>query len=74
MILLKDNHVDFAGGIDKAILRAQNYLKEKGKDLKIEIEVRSFDELAQVLRPLVVSIALCSTTSVWKIREKQLRL
>jgi len=49
MILLKDNHVDFAGGIDKAILRAQNYLKEKGKDLKIEIEVRNFDELAQVM-------------------------
>ncbi len=49
MILLKDNHVDFAGGIDKAILRAQDYLKEKGKDLKIEIEVRSFDELAQVM-------------------------
>jgi len=49
MILLKDNHIDFAGGIDKAILRAQNYLKEKGKDLKIEIEVRNFDELAQVM-------------------------
>jgi nicotinate-nucleotide pyrophosphorylase (carboxylating) len=49
MILLKDNHVDFAGGIDKAIIRAQNYLKEKGKDLRIEIEVRNFDELAQVL-------------------------
>lgn len=49
MILLKDNHVDFAGGIDKAILRAQSYLKEKGKDLKIEIEVRNFDELAQVI-------------------------
>jgi nicotinate-nucleotide pyrophosphorylase (carboxylating) len=49
MILLKDNHVDFAGGIDKAILRAKAYLKEKGKDLKIEIEVRSFDELAQVI-------------------------
>jgi len=49
MILLKDNHVDFAGGIDKAILRAKAYLKEKGKDLKIEIEVRNFDELAQVM-------------------------
>ena len=49
MILLKDNHVDFAGGIDKAILRAQDYCKAKGKDLKIEIEVRSFDELAQVM-------------------------
>ena len=49
MILLKDNHVDFAGGIDKAILRAQEYCKEKGKNLKIEIEVRNFDELAQVM-------------------------
>jgi len=49
MILLKDNHVDFAGGIDKAILRAQDYCKAKGKSLKIEIEVRSFDELAQVM-------------------------
>lgn len=49
MILLKDNHVDFAGGIDKAILRAQAYCKEKGKSLKIEIEVRNFDELEQVL-------------------------
>lgn len=49
MILLKDNHVDFAGGIDKAIVRAQEYCKAKNKDLKIEIEVRSFDELSQVM-------------------------
>ena len=49
MILLKDNHVDFAGGIDKAITRAKEYCKAKGKDLKIEIEVRNFDELQQVL-------------------------
>ena len=49
MILLKDNHVDFAGGIDKAINRAKEYCKAKGKDLKIEIEVRNFDELRQVL-------------------------
>lgn len=49
MILLKDNHVDFAGGIANAIHRAQEYLKEKGKNLKIEIEVRSFDELNEAL-------------------------
>ena len=49
MILLKDNHVDFAGGIPNAINRAKEYLKEKGKDLKIEIEVRNFDELTQVM-------------------------
>lgn len=50
MILLKDNHVDFAGGIGQAITCAHHYLKEKGKDLKIEIEVRNFDELDEVLR------------------------
>jgi nicotinate-nucleotide pyrophosphorylase (carboxylating) len=50
MILLKDNHVDFAGGIENAINRAKSYLKEKGKDLKIEIEVRSLDELEQVMK------------------------
>ena len=49
MILLKDNHVDFAGGIVPAIERCHEYLKEKGLDLKIEIEVRNFDELQQVL-------------------------
>lgn len=49
MILLKDNHVDFAGGIDNAIDRCHAYLREKSLDLKIEIEVRNFDELKQVL-------------------------
>jgi nicotinate-nucleotide pyrophosphorylase (carboxylating) len=49
MILLKDNHVDFAGGIGNAIDRCHSYLKDKGLDLKIEIEVRNFDELQQVL-------------------------
>jgi len=49
MILLKDNHVDFAGGIQKAIQGAKEYLSAKGKNLLIEIEVRSFDELSQVL-------------------------
>ena len=50
MILLKDNHVDFAGGIENAITRAKQYLKEKNKDLKIEIEVRNFEELNEALR------------------------
>ena len=49
MILLKDNHVDFAGGIENAIDRCHHYLNEKGLDLKIEIEVRNFNELQQVL-------------------------
>ena len=50
MILLKDNHIDFAGGIEQAITRARRYLQEKGKELKVEIEVRNFDELEEVLR------------------------
>ncbi|WP_302017221.1 carboxylating nicotinate-nucleotide diphosphorylase [Barnesiella intestinihominis] len=50
MILLKDNHVDFAGGIENAISRCHDYLKAKGKDLKIEIEVRNLDELKEVMR------------------------
>jgi len=49
MIMIKDNHIDFAGGIDKAIDATHKYLKEKSKDLKIEIEVRDFNELEQVL-------------------------
>lgn len=49
MILLKDNHVDFAGGITNAIDRCHAYLKEKNLNLKIELEVRNFDELNQVL-------------------------
>ena len=49
MILLKDNHVDFAGGIKNAIERCHQYLKEKSLELKIEIEVRNFEELQQVL-------------------------
>lgn len=50
MIMLKDNHVDFAGGIQQAIERTQSYLNETGKQLKVEIEVRNLDELKQVLQ------------------------
>lgn len=49
MILLKDNHIDFAGGIANAIDRCHQYLDEKGLKLKIEIEVRNFDELSQAI-------------------------
>lgn len=49
MILLKDNHIDFCGGITNAITRCHEYLKVKGLDLKIEIEVRNFDELAEAM-------------------------
>lgn len=50
MILIKDNHIDFAGGIEKAIQRANDYCKENGKELKIEVEVRSLDDIHRVLK------------------------
>lgn len=62
MILLKDNHVDFAGGIDKAVSRAKEYCREKGKDLKIELEVRNFDELNQALEAGVDRVMLDNFT------------
>ena len=49
MILIKDNHVDYSGGIVRAIDSVQSYLKANSKDLKVEIEVRDFSELQQVL-------------------------
>ncbi|MCI6145082.1 MAG: carboxylating nicotinate-nucleotide diphosphorylase [Alloprevotella sp.] len=49
MILLKDNHVDFAGGIAQALDRCAAYQKAHGLNLKVEIETRSFDEINQVL-------------------------
>ena len=49
MILLKDNHVDFCGGIAQALDRCAAYQKAKGLHLKVEIEVRSFDEIRQVM-------------------------
>ena len=49
MILLKDNHVDFAGGISQALDRCAQYQKAKGLNLKVEIECRSFDEIRQVM-------------------------
>ena len=64
MILLKDNHVDFSGGIKNAIDRCHAYLKEKGLDLKIEIEVRNFDELQQVLDHGGVNRIMLDTFSV----------
>ncbi len=48
MILLKDNHIDFAGGIRKAICGAREYLKAKGKDIPIECEVRSLEDIDEV--------------------------
>lgn len=49
MIMLKDNHIDYAGGVKKAILAAQSYIKNTGKDLRIEVETRNLAEVQEVL-------------------------
>ena len=74
MILLKDNHVDFAGGIENAIKRAQNYCKEKNKNLKIEIEVRNFKELEEVLKTGGVDRIMLDNFSVKNTREAVKRI
>jgi nicotinate-nucleotide pyrophosphorylase (carboxylating) len=50
MVMLKDNHIDFAGGITKAIDKTKRYLKERQKDLKIIVEARNLDEVKEILR------------------------
>lgn len=62
MILIKDNHVDFAGGIPQAVAAAKQYLKSTGRDLKIELEVRNTDEINQALEAGVDRIMLDNFT------------
>lgn len=50
MVMLKDNHIDFAGGIQNAIQNTKSYLSEKGLELKIEVETRTLEEVEEVLR------------------------
>ncbi|HOM63978.1 MAG TPA: carboxylating nicotinate-nucleotide diphosphorylase [Dysgonamonadaceae bacterium] len=69
MILLKDNHIDFAGGIENAVSRAQAYLKEKNKKLKIEVEVRNLDELRQALAVGGVDRIMLDNFSIENTRE-----
>lgn len=62
MILIKDNHVDFAGGIPQAVAKAKEYCKATGRDLKIEVEVRNTDEIRQALEMKVDRIMLDNFT------------
>ncbi|MDR2497079.1 MAG: carboxylating nicotinate-nucleotide diphosphorylase [Tannerellaceae bacterium] len=74
MILLKDNHIDFAGGITRAINKARAYLDATGKDLKIEIEVRSFAELDEVLATGGVDRIMLDNFGIADTREAVLRI
>ncbi|MDE5971137.1 MAG: carboxylating nicotinate-nucleotide diphosphorylase [Muribaculaceae bacterium] len=62
MILIKDNHVDFAGGIPQAVAAAKEYCSRTGRDLKIEVEVRNTDEISQALAAGVDRIMLDNFT------------
>lgn len=62
MILIKDNHVDFAGGLPQAVAAAKKYCKETGRDLKIEVEVRNTDEIDQALAAGIDRIMLDNFT------------
>lgn len=50
MVMIKDNHIDMAGGLENALQRVKTHLSEIGKDLRIEVEVRDFEELDETLR------------------------
>ena len=74
MVMLKDNHIDFAGGIEAAIDRMHNYLKANGKDLRIEIEVRDLDELERVLAHGGVDRIMLDNFDVATLREAVRRI
>lgn len=69
MIMLKDNHIDYAGGITNAINRVNEYLKEKALDLKIVIETRSLDEVKQVLDTGMVDRIMLDNFSIADTKE-----
>ncbi|MEN8119749.1 MAG: carboxylating nicotinate-nucleotide diphosphorylase [Bacteroidota bacterium] len=69
MIMIKDNHIDFAGGIEKAIEKIQNYLEKYGKRIPVEIEVRNMEELSQVMKTGWVDRIMLDNFTIEKTRE-----
>ena len=74
MIMLKDNHIDYAGGIEAAITRARAYLRETGRNLKLEVEVRNLAEVDEVLRVGNVDIIMLDNFSLDDLREAVRRI
>ena len=69
MIMLKDNHVDLSGGISNALERTKQYLQQIGKDLKIEVETRSLQEVDEALRTSGVDIIMLDNMPVTEMAE-----
>lgn len=69
MIMLKDNHIDFAGGIENAIIKAQNYLKNTNRSLKIEVEARSIDDVKKIMQTGGIDIIMLDNFDVETTRQ-----
>ncbi len=69
MVMLKDNHVDFCGSIEKAVSQTRKYLAEKNLDIKIEVEVRNLDELQQVLETKQVDRVMLDNFTPERVTE-----
>jgi nicotinate-nucleotide pyrophosphorylase (carboxylating) len=69
MIMLKDNHIDMAGGIEQAILRTKEYLRATNRNLKIEIETRNLKEVEEVLRVGDVDVIMLDNMSLHELQQ-----
>ncbi|MEZ4799799.1 MAG: carboxylating nicotinate-nucleotide diphosphorylase [Flavobacteriales bacterium] len=69
MILVKDNHIDYAGGVHEALHLIKNYLKEKNKDLKIEVEARSLEDVKLILKEKIAFRILLDNFTPEQIKE-----
>ncbi len=69
MIMLKDNHIDMAGGIEQAIIRTKDYLRATNRDLKIEIETRNLEEVKTVLKIGLVDIIMLDNMNLADMKE-----
>lgn len=69
MVMLKDNHNDYAGGISNSVFAVKNYLNQIGKDLKIEVETRNLDEVKEVLSTNSVDIIMLDNMSINQMKE-----
>lgn len=69
MIMLKDNHVDMAGGIEKAIIQTKEYLRATKKNLRIEVETRNLEEVKEVIRVGGVQVIMLDNMSVDEMKK-----
>lgn len=69
MILVKDNHIDYAGGVHEALHKIKNYLSEKNKALKIEVEARSIEDVKLILKEKIAFRILLDNFTPEKIKE-----